>query len=69
MKFNLEITVSRTAKDCAISCCGMEKKKTTQNFSWSWEPHHLEKIVRSWAKLPSMTACLEQEASLRWRID
>lgn len=40
------------------------RKKITQNFSWSLESHHLEEGDRSWAKLSSMTICLEQEASL-----
>lgn len=56
-------TATSAAKDCTVSSCGMQEK-TAQNFSWSLESHHLEKRDRSWAKLPSMTTCLEQEASL-----
>lgn len=63
---DLEITVVKVAKHCAMSRHGVKekKKKPTLNFSWSSEPHHLEKKERSWAKLRSMTICLEQEASL-----
>lgn len=67
--------VSWSGNHCCQGCQGLclqllwekeeeGKKNPIQNFSWSVEPHHLEKRARSRAKLPSMTTCLEQEASL-----
>lgn len=61
---DLEIAVARAANDCAISFCGWRGKKTPRTFPGVWSHIIWNRQIGLGPSSPSMTTCLEQEATL-----